>query len=89
MKDVITIIPDVLAWVRLPKGVFKQVKMYHRGDKLFLQHGQGYIEVRGKCTDGRGTVATTHPDVVIVDADFESFSWHVDERGVTRYGSKQ
>lgn len=48
------------------KGVFKQVKVYRRGDKLFAAHGSGFIAFR----QGGNT---SHPDVFWVEVEGPGF----------------
>lgn len=72
---------DATAILRLPKGVQKQVPMYRRGKRIYVPHGSGYIEVRGKTHTSQetssGAYATIHPDVQVLD--FEMSSQHKTE----------
>lgn len=43
--EVFSKIEDALAIVRYPKGVHKQVGMYHRGETVYVAHGGGYVRV--------------------------------------------
>lgn len=80
-------IEDATAILRLPKGVQKQVAMYRRGMRVFVPHGGGYIEVRGRTHTGHETIngahATIHPDVQVIDFEMgSSHDWtHVKDVG--------
>jgi hypothetical protein len=65
--ELFTLIDDNLGIARYPKGVLKQVKMYRRGDRVYLPHSGGFIEVRGQERDG--TFYTSHPDVKLLEHD--------------------
>ena len=67
--ELFTVIDDVQAIVRLPKGVQKQVKLYRRRDRVYVPHGGGFVEVRYEQPDG--THSTAHPDVKLVEHDRE------------------
>ncbi len=61
-----TQIDNAMAIVRYPKGVLKQVKLYHRGDRVYIPHGGGFVEVWR--FEGAGTCyTTTHPDIRLID----------------------
>lgn len=66
-----TALEDATAILRLPKGVQKQVKMYRRGDRVYVPHGGGYIEVRAlqptTLETSSGCYSTSHPDVQVLD----------------------
>lgn len=88
--EVFTVIDGAVCILRLPKGVFKQSELYHRGKRLYVKHGSGFVEVRSKDAHG-GEHSTSHPDVKLIEWDATSFEWHV-EKGIgeiLRYGSKQ
>jgi len=74
--DLFTIIEDAQAIVRLPKGVHKQVKVYHRTGRIYVAHGGGFVCVTAKFGDAHGT---SHPDVKVVD---------IDGAGIVRRGSE-
>ena len=58
-------IDNALAFVRLPRGIFKQVPMYARGDRVYVPHSGGFVRV---CANlGSDGWATSHPDVRVVD----------------------
>lgn len=71
-----TKIEDATAILRLPKGVQKQVPMYRRGFRVYVPHGGGYIEVRGRTYTGSETVngahTTAHPDIQLIDFEMGS-----------------
>lgn len=74
-------IEDAIANVRYPKGVHKQVNMYHRGETVYIAHGGGYVRIVqrfGKETE----LMTAHPDIKVVDFDAINV---VEERGVLKY----
>lgn len=74
-------IENATAIVRYPKGVHKQVNMYHRGETVYVQHGGGYVRIVqrfGKETE----LMTAHPDIKVID--FEAANVH-EERGVLKY----
>jgi hypothetical protein len=65
------VIDDAAAVLRT-KGVFKQVKVFYRDNRLYAQHGGGFIGLR---RDG----GTTHPQVAW---DYiEGVKWTVVDRG--------
>lgn len=47
MVDLFHIIPDAQAILR-SKGVFKQAKVYRRGDRIYAQWGSGFIRLGGR-----------------------------------------
>ncbi len=61
---------DTLGLARYPKGILKQVKTYRRGDRVYLPHSGGFIEVRAKQPDG--SFITAHPDVKLLEHDKNS-----------------
>lgn len=62
-----TIVDEADAIVRLPKGVHKQVKVYHRGGKLFIPHSGGFVRIVPQQFDA--TFSTGHPDVKVVEIE--------------------
>lgn len=68
--DLFTVIDDALAIVRYPKGVLKQVKLYHRKTRVFIPHSGGFVQVRGKET-GSEMYYTSHPDIRLVEYQAE------------------
>jgi hypothetical protein len=60
-----TEIPDAIAILRLPKGVFKQSKVFGRGDRLYVAGGGGFVEIR--YADHDGQFVTTHPAIKVVE----------------------
>jgi hypothetical protein len=65
--QVFSVVEDALAIVRLPKGVYKQVKVYTRNTRLFVPHGGGFIQIRTRWQSEE--YATSHPDVKVVELD--------------------
>lgn len=64
--DLFTVIEDGVAIVRAPKGVFKQVKVYSRGGRVFVPHAGGFIRVCAKFGD---TFVTSHPDIKVMEME--------------------
>ena len=64
---VFSVIDDALPIVRHKNGVFKQVQLYYRGDRVYVKHGSGFVEVRYEQPDG--TLCTSMPDLTVVDYD--------------------
>jgi hypothetical protein len=60
-----TVIDDAHGIAKYPKGVEKQVKLYRRGERVYLPHSGGFIEVRYK--EPSGAHNTSHPDVKLVE----------------------
>lgn len=65
--EVFTVIDHNQAICRYPKGVLKQVQMYRRGDRVYVPHSGGFIEVRARQPDG--SFVTSHPDVKVLEHD--------------------
>lgn len=53
--NLFTIIDDSVAIIRLKNGVFKQVPVYHRGERVFVPHGGGFIRICAHFGDSWGT----------------------------------
>lgn len=64
------VMDDELAITRC-KGVFKQVKVYRRGDRLFIAHGSGFVGLK-KANDKFYRFATTLPDVMVIECSVSS-----------------
>lgn len=62
MIDTFTLIDDAIAIVKHPRGVFKQTAMYRRGDRVYVPHAGGFIQLLS-AFDGRHS--TSHPDIKI------------------------
>ena len=45
-------------------GVYKQVKLYHRGERVFIGIGGGFARITAKFGDSWGT---SHPKAKVVD----------------------
>lgn len=71
-------IDDACAVVRYPKGISKIIDVYHRGDRLFVPHGGGFVRVCARLSDGEYT--TSHPDVKILELEAEGVT-HSTEKG--------
>lgn len=57
-------IPDELAIIRLRGGVYKQTKLYRRGDMMFAGAAGGFVRILPKFGD---TWGTSHPNVTVID----------------------
>ncbi len=57
-------IPDELAIIRLRGGVYKQTKLYRRGDTIFVGAAGGFVRVLHKFGD---TWGTSHPTTTVID----------------------
>lgn len=66
--EVFTQIDGAKAIVKLPKGVYKQVQLYHRKGSVFIPHSGGYVEVRRRELGG-DAFTTGHPDIKLVEHD--------------------
>lgn len=65
--DRMVVIEDAQAFVRLPKGVYKQVNVYARGERIFVPHSGGFIRVCARL--GSDGWSTSHPSVKVIDFD--------------------
>lgn len=65
--EVFTSQDDSLAIIRIGKGVEKQVKLYSRGQNLYVPYSGGYVEIRKRCENG--TWNTAHPLVKLLEFD--------------------
>ena len=59
-----SIIEDAEAIVRLKNGVFKQVKLYHRAEKVYIGICGGYVRMDQAWGDGW---PTSNPNVRVID----------------------
>lgn len=57
-------IRGAVAVLRVPNGVHKQTKVFHRGERVFVPHGGGFV--RMTCSFGE-VWGTSHPKVSVVD----------------------
>ena len=57
-------IPDAQAIIRCKGGVFKQVKLYRRGEHRFIGARGGFIRICAKFGD---YWPTSNPDTTVVD----------------------
>lgn len=62
----IVVIDDAIAFVRYPKGVFRQAKLYSRGERIYVQHGTGYVRL---CAKFGNEFLTSHPDIKVIEID--------------------
>ena len=63
--DRIYAIDDAQAFIRLPRGIHKQVGMYARGDKVLAPHGGGYVRICAHL--GSDGWVTSCPNVRVID----------------------
>lgn len=76
--NLFTEIQDAHAIAKYPRGVFKQVKVYRRGERVYIPHSGGYIEMRYQEHDG--CHSTSHPDVKVLEYEIDGLS-HVKHLG--------
>lgn len=57
-------IPDGQAIIRVSGNVLKQVKLYHRGERVYIPAGGGYVRIVAKFGDEWGTAM---PKVKVID----------------------
>lgn len=77
--DLFSVIDDAVAIVRTSGGVFKQTKVFRRAERIFVQHGSGFLRVTAKFGD---TWGTSHPSTKVVDIEGEGIDL---SRGEPRY----
>lgn len=79
--ELFSVIDDVNAIVKLPKGVQKQVKLYKRNNRVYVPHSGGFVEVRHKelHTD---CWTTAHPDVKVLKHDAHPMFREVKDGGL-------
>lgn len=65
--ELFTLIEDGSAIIRKPKGIFKQVKLYHRSGNVYIGEAGGFIQVRRKWGDE--PFSTSHPDIKVIDLE--------------------
>lgn len=56
--------PDEQAVIRVGRGVYKQAKLFRRGDQVFVAAAGGYVRVLKKFGD---TWGTSHPATTVID----------------------
>lgn len=61
---------DAQAFIRTSTGVYKQVDVYRRGDKAYVQASGGYLRI---CVGIGGEWPTSHPGVKVIDFDIPGF----------------
>lgn len=64
--DTMTAVDGALAFIRLPKGVYRQGSVYRRGAFHYIKHGAGFVRIVSKW-DGYWT--TTNPDVKVLEVE--------------------
>ena len=69
-------IPDALAIVRLPRGVYKQSKLYHRNERVFVAHSGGFVRI---CAHFGDTWGTSCPGVSVVDMPSDIWGLTIDK----------
>lgn len=57
-------IPDAEAVLRVANGVYKQSKVFHRGNRVFVQGGGGFVRV---CCCFGEEWGTSHPKIKVID----------------------
>lgn len=57
-------IPDAEAVIRVANGVYKQSKVYHRGERVFIQAAGGFVRV---CCQFGEEWGTSHPKIKVLD----------------------
>ena len=62
--QLLTQIDDAMAFVRLPRGVFKQLPLFARGNRVYVPHGGGYVRICADMSDGW---ATSCPGIKVLD----------------------
>lgn len=65
--ELFSVVDEADAIIRLPKGVHKQTKVYHRGGKLYIPHSGGYVRIVPTKWDE--TYSTGHPDIKVVEIE--------------------
>lgn len=65
--ELFTLVEDGSAIIRKPKGVHKQVKLYHRDGNVYVGEAGGFIRVRRKW--GNDPYSTDHPDIKVIDLE--------------------
>lgn len=64
--DLFEVIEDAVAIVRYPKGVYKQTKVYRRGDRRYVSHSGGFLRITAKFGS---TWGTSHPDIKVEEVE--------------------
>ena len=65
--ELFTQIEDGVAIIRKPKGIHKQVKLYHRDGKVYFGDAGGFIQVRRKW--GNDPYGTGHPNISVIELE--------------------
>lgn len=67
--DHMSLVEDASAWVRLKRGIFKQVEIYQRGKRCYIKHGAGFVRI---CERFGDVWQTSNPDIKVLE--IEGFS---------------
>lgn len=67
-----TLVEDGIAILRLKNGIHKQVKVYHRGGKLYVPQSSGFVRIVPTRWDDY--FATGHPDTKVLEIEGEGIS---------------
>lgn len=78
--ELFSLVDDAAAIVRMPKGVLKQTKVYHRGSTVYVPHAGGFVRVTAMF--GTDPFTTSHPDIKVVEIEGPGISI---DRGAPRY----
>lgn len=75
--ELFTAIEDGQAIIQKPKGVCKQVKLYHRDGKVYIGEAGGFVQVRRKW--GNDPHGTAHPDIKVLDLEGKGITFKDNE----------
>lgn len=67
-----TLVEDGIAILRVKQGVHKQVKVYHRGGKLYVPMSGGFVRIIPQRWDDY--FSTGHPDAKVLEIEGEGIS---------------
>ena len=67
-----TAVEGGLAILRLRHGVQKQSAVYHRGGRVFVPHGSGFVRVTETSFDD--AFPTVHPDIKVLEIEGEGIT---------------
>lgn len=76
-----TVIDDGIAILKAPKGVYRQAKLYHRGGRVYVGYGSGFLRVTAKFGEAWGT---SHPDVKVIEIEATGVDF---EKGEPRFAA--
>jgi hypothetical protein len=69
--DFFTIIPEAQGII-LSSGVYRQVALYQRSDRIYAKHGSGFVRLNQGCS-------TSHAKIRWVDLDTPNGKWAEDK----------